>query len=203
MRTDVASQRRHWYLRLARVVTEVFAPAVWAGIMPLIIGVHAASTVALGVAWGAVAAVFSAIIPYGVIAFGVRRGRLTDHHIGRREQRRTPLLLGLASVLIGLAIMIALDAPGQLVAMVEVMFAVGLACTVVNQYWKLSVHAAVSAASVTILVMSFGPVLLAGIVVVAAIGWSRVVLYDHSTAQVIAGVAAGSAVAAVTFGLLT
>jgi hypothetical protein len=199
--TDTAMPARA--ARLARPITEVFAPVVWAATMPMIIAVHAGTSVRNGLAWGVLAAVFSSVIPYGVIWLGVRRGRLTDRHIGRREQRRTPLLLGLTSVLVGLAVLVMLGAPRRLVAMVVVMFVVGLGATVVNQFWKLSVHTAVSAGSVAVLVMVFGPALLAGVIVVALIGWSRVVLRDHTTAQVMAGTATGAVLAVVTFGLLT
>ena len=188
--------------RAARLVTEVFAPAVWAAVMPLVIAVHAASGVAAGLAWGAFAAVFSSVIPYGIIWLGVRRGQLTDHHIGRREQRRRPLLLGLACVLIGITALVLLRAPRELIAMVVVMFVVGLGATLVNHYWKLSIHAAVASGSVAVLVLVFGPALLAGAALVALVGWSRVVLRDHTTAQVLAGTCAGAVLAAPTFALL-
>jgi hypothetical protein len=196
--------------RVARVITEILAPAVWAAAMPVIIAVHAATNPPAGVAWGALAALFSSVIPYGVIWIGVRRGRLTDHHIGRREQRRVPLLIGLASVLVGLAMLVMLRAPHELVAMVTVMLVVLLGTTVVNQFWKLSAHTAVSAGSVTVLVLVFGPTLLAAVVCVALVGWSRVVLpdrtggqtHDHSVGQVLAGVALGVVLAGATFVVL-
>ncbi|MEJ3742930.1 hypothetical protein WEI85_06545 [Actinomycetes bacterium KLBMP 9797] len=84
--------------RVARVITEVFAPAVLAATMPIVVALTAAPTLAAGLGWGALAALFSAVIPYGVIRYGVWRGTLTDHHMARREQRRRPLLWGLASV---------------------------------------------------------------------------------------------------------
>ncbi|TDB81465.1 phosphatase PAP2 family protein [Micromonospora sp. KC721] len=187
----------------ARVVTEVFAPAVWAALMPLVVAVHAtAPALSAGLGWGLLAVLFNSAVPYAVILWQVRRGRLTDHHIGRREQRRKPLLFGLTSVLAGLAVLVALGAPRPLVAMVVVMFAVLLVVTAVNQVWKLSAHAAVSAGSVSVLVILFGPALLTLAGLVALIGWSRVRLGDHTTAQVLAGTTAGVLVAAPTFLLL-
>jgi hypothetical protein len=202
MSTDTKTPPQTPVQRAARVFTEVFAPAVWAAAMPLIISVHAAGTVPAGLGWGLLAVVFSSVIPYGVIWWGVRRGELTDHHIGRREQRRKPLIIGLASVLVGLVLLIVLSAPRQLVAMVVVMLVVLLGTTAVNLRWKLSAHAAVSAGSATVLVLVFGPWLLFGAVLVALIGWSRVVLRDHTTAQVIAGTASGVLLAALVWTLL-
>jgi hypothetical protein len=188
--------------RFARGLTEVFAPPVLVAVLPLVVGIHASATVRAGVAWGLLASVFSAIIPYGIIWYGVRRGRLSDRHIGVREQRTRPLALGLVSVLVGLAVLALLGAPRELVALVTAMFVGGLIATTVNHFWKLSVHTSVAAGSAVVLTLVFGAALLAAGLVVAAVGWSRVRLRDHTTAQVVAGTVVGAVVTGVVFGLL-
>jgi len=186
----------------ARGLTEVFAPAVLAAVLPVVIGVHAGRTVSTGLAWGLLASLFCAILPYAMIWVGVRRGRLSDRHIGVREQRTKPLALGLVSVLIGLALLALLGAPRELVVLVVASFIGGFVATVVNHFWKLSVHASVASGSMVVLVLVFGPVLLATAVVVAAVGWSRVRLGDHTTGQVVAGTVIGAVIAGLVFGLL-
>ncbi|TBL30646.1 phosphoesterase PA-phosphatase [Verrucosispora sp. SN26_14.1] len=186
-------------LRSARVVTEVFAPALLAAAMPVVIGVTSVSPLVDGLGWALVGALFCSAIPNALIWWDVRRGRLTDHHIRVREQRRTPLLYGLLSVLVGLSLMIGLGAPRPVTAIIVVMFLLGVAVTAVNLVWKLSIHAAVAAGSAGVLVVAFGPVLLATAPLVALVGWSRVRLRDHTVAQVIAGTAVGVLVAAPTF----
>jgi hypothetical protein len=188
--------------RVARALTEVFAPAVLAAALPIVIGVHAGRTAPTGLAWGLLASVFSAIIPYAMVWYGVRRGRLSDRHIGVREQRTRPLVLGLVSVLVGLALLGLFGAPRELVALVVALFVGGLAATVINHFWKLSVHASVAAGSMMVLVLAFGPDLLATVIVVAAVGWSRVRLRDHTTWQVVAGTVIGAVVTGPVFGLL-
>jgi hypothetical protein len=187
--------------RVARVLTEVFAPAVLAAAMPLILAVHAADSVATGIGWGLLAALFSSAIPYGIIWLGVRRGSLTDHHIGVRQQRRGPALLGLASVLLGLAVLLVAGAPRLLVLAAVLMFVVLLVVAAVNQVWKLSAHAAAAAGAATALIVVFGPVLLATALVVVAVAWSRVRLGDHTTGQVLAGAGVGALLAGVIFGV--
>lgn len=190
--------------RVARVATEVFAPAVFAAAMPLIIALHStAPAIGAGIGWALLAVFFCSVVPYGIIWLGVRRGRLTDHHIGVREQRRMPLVYGLLSVLVGLALLIAVGAPRALVAMVVVMFAVLLIVTAINQAWKLSAHAAVTAGSVAVLVIVFGPALVPSAALVALVGWSRVRLGDHTVSQVVAGAFAGLLIAAPTYLLLS
>ena len=186
--------------RVAGVATEVFAPAVFAAAMPLIIALHStAPAIGVGVGWALLAILFSSVIPYGIIWLGVRRGRLTDHHIGVREQRRRPLVYGLLSVLAGLSVLILLGAPRPLIAMVVVMFAVLLIVTAINQAWKLSAHAAVTAGSMGVLVIVFGPALIPSLALVALVGWSRVRLGDHTVGQVVAGASAGLIIAVPAF----
>lgn len=196
------SQARRPALRVARAVTEVFAPALLAAVMPIVVGVTSVLPIGIGLGWALVGALFCSVIPNTLIWWGVRRGRLTDHHIRVREQRRTPLIYGLLSVLVGLTLMIGLGAPRPVTAMVVVMFALGLAVTAANLVWKLSIHAAVAAGSVAVLVIEFGPALLASVPMVALVGWSRVRLHDHTVAQVIAGTAVGMLVAIPAFLLL-
>jgi membrane-associated phospholipid phosphatase len=186
----------------ARGLTEIFAPAVLAAALPIIIGLHAGPTPQAGLGWGLLASLFSAVIPYSMIWYGVRRGRLSDRHIGVREQRTKPLALGLLSVLIGLALLALLGAPREVIAIVVALFVGGLVVTVINHFWKLSVHASVAAGTMVVLVLVFGPILLATAAVVAAVGWSRVRLRDHTPSQVLAGTVIGAVVTGLAFGLL-
>jgi membrane-associated phospholipid phosphatase len=167
----------------------VFAPAVLIAVL----------LVAVGRWWGVVAALFCSVIPFGYIVLGVLRGRLTDHHIDLREQRRIPLAFGIASVLTGLALLAAFRAPRDLVALVAA-GAVGLAvCAAVSQWWKMSIHTAVAAGTVVILVLVYGPRWWTSLLVLTAIGWSRVRLGAHTVAQVLVGAVVGATIAASVF----
>ncbi|WP_443083955.1 phosphoesterase PA-phosphatase [Verrucosispora sp. WMMA2121] len=189
--------------RIARVVTEVFAPALLAAVMPFVVALRtSAPAVGPGLGWALVGALFCSVIPNSLIWWGVRRGRLSDHHIRVREQRRTPLVYGLVSVLVGLALLVGFRAPRPVIAMVVVMFALGLAVTLVNLVWKLSIHAAVAAGSAAVLVIVFGPALLLAAAGVVLVTWSRVELGEHTVGQVIAGTAVGLIVTVPTFLLI-
>lgn len=162
----------------------------------------AALLVVVGGRWGLLAALFSAVIPFGYIVLGVRRGRLTDHHIHLREQRRIPLAFGVASVLAGLVLLLVLAAPRALIALV-VAGAVGLGvCAAVTHWWKMSIHTAVAAGTCVILALHLGPAWLTTAAVVALVGWSRVRLGAHTVAQVLVGALIGALVAGTVFPLL-
>ena len=188
--------------RVARLVTEVLAPAPTVAVLLLLVAWQSATTPAEAARWGILAALFASVVPFTYIVRGVRRGRLTDHHVRLREQRPLPLLVGIGSVLLGLALLASWGAPRELVALVAAM-AVGLASALlVTLVWKLSIHTAVVAGAGVILVLVFGPALLALAPLVGLVCWARVAVGDHTPAQTLAGVALGAGVAASVFSLL-
>ncbi|MEV4479993.1 phosphatase PAP2 family protein [Micromonospora coxensis] len=187
--------------RLARLVTELTAPAVLVSVLTLVVGWQAARG-ARGLAWGLLATLFASGIPFAYILGGVRRGRLTDHHVGVREQRRVPLLFGLASAAAGLALLAALGAPRPVVALVAA-GVVGLVVAVaVSHWWKMSIHTAVASGAVVVLALTFGPRLLAVAALPVLAGWSRVRLRAHTVPQVVVGGIVGAAVAGLVFAAL-
>ena len=121
-------------LRIARLVTEVTAPAVLVSLLIITVSWHSASRPGQGLVWGLLATLFVTGIPFAYIVGGVRRGRLTDHHVGRREQRRAPLLVGLGSVAAGLALLAVFGAPRPVLAL-AVAGLVGLVVAVSVSHW--------------------------------------------------------------------
>jgi membrane-associated phospholipid phosphatase len=190
-------------LRVARLVGELLAPPPILVVLALIVAWDSSPTPGMAVLWGAVAAVFTSLLPYALILRGVRRGRLSDKNISLREQRIGFGVVAITSILTGLAVLAAFDAPAEMVALLA-SIAVGVACGwVVTLWWKISVHAAIAAGAATVLLIVFGTALLAAWLLVAVIAWSRVQVGDHTPAQVLAGVALGIVVNATTFPLLT
>jgi membrane-associated phospholipid phosphatase len=127
---------------------------------------------------------------------------LTDKNISLREQRTRFGVVAITSILLGLVLLAAFDAPAEMVALLAAI-AVGVACGwVITLWWKISVHAAIAAGAATVLLLVSGPALLAIWPLVAVIAWSRVQVGDHTTTQVAAGVALGVVVNATVFSLL-
>ena len=187
--------------RAARVVTEISGPAICCIAGLLTVAIRASGTNA-GAAWGGLAAIFVAIIPMAYVVRGVQKGRWSDHHVGDRNQRTRPLLVASASVAVGVTFLVLFHAPRDIVALTVAMLVGLLVVMVVTRWWKISVHVATAAGLLAILTILFGPYVLFGLPLLAAIAWSRVVLDDHTWPQVIAGALLGSAVATAMFLLL-
>lgn len=186
----------------ARLVTEVLAPAPTVAVLVLLVAWHSAPTAAEAVRWGTLAALFVSVMPFLYVVRGVRRGGLTDHHVGVRQQRPIPLLVGVASMLVGLILLVRWGAPRDLVALVAVV-ATGLVTSLlVTLVWKLSIHAVVVSGAVTILALVFGPPLWVLAPLVPLVCWARVAVRDHTPAQTLAGALLGAAVAAGVFSAL-
>jgi membrane-associated phospholipid phosphatase len=182
--------------KVARILTEVFAPPILVVTLLVVVGIHSTSSIGQGLLLSAIAAFFAAGLPYAIMLVGIRRGRLSDRHLSLREQRPAMMIIGLVSVSVGLLFMGWLDAPREFLALVAAMVAgVGVALAI-SSFWKISIHAACAAGTVAVLVIVFGWIMLIWVPVVAAICWARVILGDHTGRQVIAGAAVGALVAA-------
>ncbi|AGZ46069.1 hypothetical protein [Actinoplanes friuliensis] len=187
--------------RLARLASEVFAPAVLVAALMLVVGWHAGDEPGVSRWWGLPGAVFAAGIPLVYVLRNVRRGRLTNHHIPEREDRRKPLLFGLASVAVGLLALIVLGAPRDVIALLAAGGTGLLIFTVVTHWWKMSIHAGVAAGTVTTLVALYGPVALIGVPFALLACWARIRLSAHTPAQVVAGALVGALIAGTVFPL--
>ena len=188
---------------VAHLVTEATAPAPTALLLLLAVAWHSSSNPLTGLLWGLVGVTFAAVLPFAFILAGVRRGRWSDHHVSEQQHRRAPLLVGIASVLVGLGLLWAGHAPRDLIALIAAML-VGLAVTLLlTLRWKISIHTSVIGGTAVIVGLVFGlPLFLVALPVVAVVAWSRVKLGAHSPAQVCSGAVVGAGVAAIVFPLL-
>jgi hypothetical protein len=155
------AQRIPRRLRVARLVGELLSPPPILVVLALVVAWDSSPTLGMAVLWGGIAALFASVLPYALILRGVRQGRLTDKNISLREQRIRFGVVAITSILLGLVVLAAFDAPAEMVALVA-SIAVGVACGwVITLWWKISVHAAIAAGAATVLLLVFGPALLA------------------------------------------
>lgn len=176
-------------------------PKNWIIATILLVGWHTGR--GAGLAWGLLAAFFAAVLPTAFIAAGIRRGRWADRDVGERRPRLIVLGFITASVAAGLGLLITLGAPRQLAGYVACMLASVAALAAITSVWKVSIHCAVASGSVTLLALLYGPPVLAGYLLVALLAWSRVALRDHTVAQVLGGIALGTAAGWLTYLVVT
>lgn len=187
--------------KIAKVTSEIFAP--WVVLVLLSVSVPWRATnyrIFPTLLWGLDIALFCAVIPMAFIVRGARRGDWDGHHVRNREGRAKPLIVAFASTAAGLALMVFGHAPRALLLMGIAMLISLVVTFVITFWWKVSLHAAVSAGGVATLTAVYSSswwLLL--LLVVAVIGWARVTLRDHTTAQVVTGALLGFLLTSVVF----
>ncbi|WP_426227963.1 phosphatase PAP2 family protein [Pseudarthrobacter sp. DSP2-3-2b1] len=187
--------------RAARWLTEVFQPPVVVTLVLLISPVIEPGFPGT-IGYGALAALFVCVLPLMLLLVLVRLGKVTDHHVSNRKQRAPVLLMALGSVAAGLVVLAATPAPRSVLVTVLAIVAGIIVLAAVSPFWKISGHAAAIASSAVISVLMLGPAWLPLVLLIPAVGWSRVVLRAHTRAQVVTGSLFGAVVMAGLWWLL-
>jgi membrane-associated phospholipid phosphatase len=188
--------------RAARVLTEVGAPVVVLVVMPLLVALHAAGDTGRGTGSGLLAALFFGVIPFAYVLRGVQKGRWRDHHVGGRAQRRPVFVFSLASMGAGAVLLAVIGAPRELGAFLLTVLGQAVLAGLITLVWKVSLHAWVSSIAGTALVVLYGWPALVLWPALAAVGWSRLELKDHTPLQVATGTLLGVVMTAVLFPVL-
>ena len=174
--------------RVANLTSYILNPFLVGFILILLLSLKATATPLDAAKWVLISVVICILPVLLAIVYLVRKQKLGDLFINIREQRTKIYLLAGVFVSIGCIILPYLGAPPLLKAT----FVAGLSAVAIfmgiNLLWKISLHAAFMTASVTVLVILYGPVAAAGAVLVLLTAWSRVELKQHSLAQVVAGI---------------
>jgi hypothetical protein len=185
--------------QIAHVISEISNPLFVALPTFFVIALITAPDILHAILWWIIAVLGISIAPFLFILQGVRKGKLTDHHVSQREQRLVPLVFGLVCMMLSFVFLYLLNASSVLIA---TMVAVIVACCIslaVTKYWKISLHLVGMAGAVTAFVLLFGPRLLVLSPLVLVVGWARWQVRAHTVYQAIAGTILAVTVTVVTF----
>ena len=179
----------HPATRAARILSDVFAPAVSVFLICVLCGVVGHPRPWTGLVWGVVLGTFCAVIPMTAIHIAVHREHLTDRHVTRREQRWWVFLVCVGSVLCGMITTLLLGAPALLLWIMLTMVA-GLIVTGTATLLgpKVSMHAFCLTSLVIVSALLVSPWwLLALLVLLPAVTFARLKLGHHTLVEVILG----------------
>ncbi len=183
---------------VADTVGRVGDPGVLVVAVLLVVAIRSAGPV--GLSWAALASVFCVAVPYTVLHVLVRRGAATDRHVVIRDQRRTPLAAAVASVAVGVWLLVVTGAPAPVTALVVAMLAGLAAMALISLVHKASLHVAVAMGAAVVLALAvgigWGLILLPAVALVA---WARVRAGRHTGAQVLVGAVVGGVAAAAVY----
>lgn len=184
--------------RLARTATEIAQPPLVLSVL-LVLASLLSDQWVVSISSGVIAALFICLVPFAAVLVLARRGRLTDHHVGDKNQRRPVMLWTLGSALVGCAILSVIGAPQPVWGLIGGILCGIVALILISPIWKLSGHALTLGGATASAVLMFGWLGLPFVVAAPLVCWSRVYLRDHSAPQVIVGFMTGIVVFAASY----
>ncbi len=187
--------------RAAKIITEVLAPTPLGVVVVAFIAWHFAPRTSDAIKGAIIGVLLGLLLPFSYLLRQVRRGQVTDHHVGTRTQRPRILFVFFFAVLAALVTLIKFGSPPELIALIGASMTGLVVALTITLFWKVSIHAGVAAGIATIFVILFGPWMLLLAPFVLAVGWARITLGDHTTAQVIVGTVIGAFISGVAFSL--
>ncbi|GAA4389080.1 hypothetical protein GCM10023153_04940 [Ornithinibacter aureus] len=188
---------------VARWVAGVFTPAnVVLAVMAYVAVRHSDSVVEAAL-WWAVTLLLVVALPYAILFRAMRGGRVDDRQVVRRSQRPWLYVMALACVAAALALLVLAGAPLQVVALVVAMGAGLAAMLLATLVAKASMHLAVAAGAVAVVVVEQPLVGAVLSLVLVPIAWARHRDGRHSVGQLVAGALIGGVTAFVVYALLT
>lgn len=114
-----------------------------------------------------------------------------------RQERTKPFIVGLTSNCAGFALVYWLDAPPLATWLMFCFITNTLLVQIITHWWKVSIHATGVGGAVVSWAFLFGASAFPWFALVPIVGFSRVVLRKHTTAQVIVGSLIGLCLTAV------
>lgn len=181
---------------LARLTTNIINPFLTSFIVIVLLAFKGTDSTGEALKWAAIALAFSVLPLLAAVFFLVRRKKLDGFYTNPRRQRVGVYLLASALGVAGYVVLWRLGAPVLLVAV----FAAGLAAiavfTVINIFWKISLHTAFLTGAAAVLIIVYGAAAAWTVLLIPAVTWARIELKQHTPAQ--AGVGAIMAAGIVT-----
>jgi len=149
--------------------------------------------------WAAICVVCGAALPLLFVYHLWRRGHVGDMHVAVREQRAGPFAATLLGGAVGAALLYAVQAPAQLVALGCVYVAVGLVLALTTVWWKISVHVAVYVACLVAVALGGWTVALYALLGVPPVIWARTYRGRHTLQQGLMGALLGLSVTPLSY----
>ena len=187
--------------RLARFISNTLNPFVLSATVIILLAFHETSNITDALKWASISLAISVLPVFIAVTFLVQSKKLDGFFNNLREQRSIAYLLACALGAVSCGLLWYLKAPELL----AVTFIAGLLSiivfSVINHFWKISLHTAFIAASLTIVIIIYRVAAVWVLVFLPLVAWARIDSKQHSIMQVvIGGVLAAAIVVGVFFG---
>ena len=185
--------------RLAKLTSDILNPFLVSFIIIILLALESTPRPIDALKWALVSLALSVLPVFTVVIYLVRRRMIDGIFVNTRQQRTG--IYGLASALgaIGCGVLWYFGAPRVLLSAFTAGLSAMVVFMVINLFWKISLHTAFMAASVTILTIVYGAAGALAILLLALVAWARLERKMHSPWQVAAGALLAAGIVAGVF----
>lgn len=173
--------------KLAFIISLALSPYIISTVYILIIFLQFTNRPNQFLIYVVIAFVFFILIPAGYVLYLFEKKQIADLHINFHQQRLKPFAFGAASAVLGAIILLFLGAPRPILVL-SIAYAVNsVILTLITMFWKISIHAATTAALVSMTFVLFGMRFWPLLLLLPPLYWSRIYRQRHSLAQLLWG----------------
>jgi len=185
--------------QIANLTSNILNPFLVSLVVILLLSFESTSSISDAIKWSLILIAVSILPVFLIIVYLVHSQKLEGIFVSPRRQRNKIYLLASVCAVVGCIILLYLGAPLVLVATFVAGLSAILIFACINLLWKISLHTAFIAASVTVLIILYGSIGTATAALLPPIAWARIELEHHSLAQVAAGAILATLVVVVVF----
>jgi len=185
--------------QIANLTSNILNPFLVSLVVILLLSFESTSSISDAIKWSLILIAVSILPVFLIIVYLVHNQKLEGIFVSPRRQRNKIYLLASVCAVVSCIILLYLGAPLVLVATFVAGLSAILIFTCVNLLWKISLHIAFIAASVTVLIILYGSIGTVTAVLLPPIAWARIELEHHSLAQVAAGAILAALIVVVVF----
>ncbi len=185
--------------RIANLTSNILNPFILCLALIFLFSFTSSSSTPEAMKWAFLSMAVSILPVFLVILYMLRHGKLDNFYIDIRQQRTRIYLIGCFCALISCITLVYLKAPAILVAAFTTGLSTAFIFTLINLWWKISLHTALVAASATVLVLLYGWMAAATLALVPLTAWARIELESHSLAQTVSGALLAALIVVVMF----
>jgi hypothetical protein len=185
--------------QLAQLTSGIFNPFLVSAVVITLISFQSTDHISDAIKWALILIAVSILPVFSIVIYLAHKEKIEGIFINIRRQRNKIYLLASISTVAGCLLLLYLQAPLVLIAT----FVTGLASIIVfmciNFLWKISLHTAFAAASVTVLTIQYGSIGALTAMLIPPIAWARIELEHHSLPQAVAGALLAGLIVVIVF----
>ena len=185
--------------QLAKLTSNILNPYLVSLVVIILLSLESAPSLSDAIKWSLILVGVTIMPVFSVIVYLAHKEKLEGIFIVARRQRNKFYLLASICAVASFLILLLGDAPLVLIATFVAALSAIIVFMSINLLWKISLHTAFAAGSVTVLTILYGAVGALTIMLVPPIAWARIELNQHSLAQAIAGALLAALIVVVVF----